>query len=102
MMIASISQDRENQGRAGLPLVGLIPILGRLFTAPRRDNSNSDIVITMTPRVLRAPEITPEDEETKDTGSMQQPKSESLEAMLDRKSTRLNSSHANISYAVFC
>src|SRR3712207_7345416 len=25
-----------------------------------------------------------------------------LEARLDRKSTRLNSSHANISYAVFC
>src|SRR5438445_7256944 len=26
----------------------------------------------------------------------------SIEAMKDRKSTRLNSSHANISYAVFC
>src|SRR5258707_13965463 len=26
----------------------------------------------------------------------------SLQATLDRKSTRLNSSHANISYAVFC
>src|SRR3712207_7613348 len=25
-----------------------------------------------------------------------------LESFLDRKSTRLNSSHANISYAVFC
>src|SRR3712207_8761985 len=25
-----------------------------------------------------------------------------LERLLDRKSTRLNSSHANISYAVFC
>src|SRR3712207_7206218 len=29
-------------------------------------------------------------------------KNESLRASLDRKSTRLNSSHANISYAVFC
>src|SRR5438445_3346734 len=26
----------------------------------------------------------------------------SVDIMLDRKSTRLNSSHANISYAVFC
>src|SRR5204863_253824 len=33
MMIASIAQDRETNGRTGLPLVGLIPILGRLFTA---------------------------------------------------------------------
>src|SRR3712207_8455291 len=27
---------------------------------------------------------------------------EGVERLLDRKSTRLNSSHANISYAVFC
>src|SRR3712207_8992075 len=27
---------------------------------------------------------------------------QTLDAALDRKSTRLNSSHANISYAVFC
>src|SRR3712207_7591073 len=30
------------------------------------------------------------------------PVPEVLERVLDRKSTRLNSSHANISYAVFC
>ncbi|HEX8338649.1 MAG TPA: secretin N-terminal domain-containing protein [Pyrinomonadaceae bacterium] len=82
MLIASIAQDRESSGRTGLPLVGLIPILGRLFTAPRRDNSNSDIVITMTPRVLRAPEITPQDLEPKDTGTMQTPQSPSLEALI--------------------
>src|SRR3712207_8418364 len=29
-------------------------------------------------------------------------RSQSRAALLDRKSTRLNSSHANISYAVFC
>ena len=82
MMIASIAQDRESSGRAGLPLVGLIPILGRLFTAPNRNNQQSDIVITMTPRVLRAPEITPQDLEPKDTGTMQTPQSPSLEALL--------------------
>ncbi|HEX8501417.1 MAG TPA: secretin N-terminal domain-containing protein [Pyrinomonadaceae bacterium] len=82
MMIASIAQDRESNGRAGLPLVGLIPILGRLFTAPKKDNAQSDIVITMTPRVLRAPEITPSDLEPRPTGTMQTPESPSLEALL--------------------
>ena len=82
MLIASIAQDRQRDGRAGLPLVGLIPILGRLFTTPTKDNQNSDIVITMTPRVLRAPEITPQDLEPKDTGTMQTPQSPSLEALL--------------------
>ncbi|HYH87326.1 MAG TPA: secretin N-terminal domain-containing protein [Pyrinomonadaceae bacterium] len=82
MMIASISQDRESNGRTGLPLIGLIPILGRLFTAPRKDNTQSDIVITMTPRVLRAPEILPSDSEERRTGTMQTPESPSLEAMV--------------------
>ncbi|HYY99393.1 MAG TPA: secretin N-terminal domain-containing protein, partial [Pyrinomonadaceae bacterium] len=82
MMIASIAQDRERDGRAGLPLVGLIPILGRLFTSPTKANDNSDIVITMTPRVLRAPEILPSDEESRPTGTMQTPQAESLEAMV--------------------
>src|SRR3712207_8258970 len=31
-----------------------------------------------------------------------QPDRQQVEAVQDRKSTRLNSSHANISYAVFC
>jgi general secretion pathway protein D len=82
MMIASIAQDRRSDGRAGLPLLGLIPILGRLFATPKTDNQQSDIVITMTPRVLRAPEITPQDLEPKDTGTMQTPQSPSLEALL--------------------
>jgi general secretion pathway protein D len=82
MMIASISQDRETSGRAGLPLVGLIPIIGRLFTAPNKNNQQSDIVITMTPRVLRAPEITPSDLEPRETGTMQTPQSPSLEALI--------------------
>ncbi|HYY94900.1 MAG TPA: secretin N-terminal domain-containing protein [Pyrinomonadaceae bacterium] len=82
MLIASIAQNRQTDGRQGLPLVGLVPILGRLFTTPTKNNSQSDIVITMTPRVLRAPEILPEDELSHPTGSMQNPQSESLEAMI--------------------
>ena len=82
MMLASIGQDRETSGRAGLPLLGLVPVLGRLFTAPTKKNVQSDVVITLTPRVLRAPEITPRDEELKPSGTMQTPTSDSLEAMV--------------------
>src|SRR3712207_7964082 len=38
----------------------------------------------------------------KDTHTVGQPSPPSISRTLDRKSTRLNSSHANISYAVFC
>ena len=82
MMIASVAQDRVEDGRAGLPLLGLIPVLGRLFSTPRRNNNASDIVITMTPRVLRAPNITPEDQIAVPSGSVQTPTTQTLEAMV--------------------
>ncbi|MGH9970151.1 MAG: secretin N-terminal domain-containing protein [Pyrinomonadaceae bacterium] len=82
MMLASVAQDVQTNGRRGLPLVGLIPVLGRLFTSPTRDNRRVDIVIAVTPRVLRAPAVTPRDEEMRPSGTLQSPTTGSLEAMI--------------------
>ncbi|MGB7209330.1 MAG: secretin N-terminal domain-containing protein [Pyrinomonadaceae bacterium] len=82
LLLASVAQNIESNGRSGLPLLGLIPIIGRLFTAPTKDNRQVDIVIAITPRVIRAPAILPEDEIERDTGSLQTPTSGSLEAMI--------------------
>jgi hypothetical protein len=82
LLLASVAQNTESKGRTGLPLLGLIPILGRLFTAPTRDNRQVDIVIAVTPRVIRAPAIYPEDEIERPTGSIAVPTSGSLEAMI--------------------
>ena len=82
LMLASVAQGVESNGRTGLPLLGLIPILGRLFTAPTKDNRQVDVVIAITPRVIRAPSILPEDEVERPTGSLATPTSGSLEAML--------------------
>ena len=82
LLLASVAQNVESNGRTGLPLLGLIPIIGRLFTAPKRDNRQTDIVIAITPRVIRAPSILPEDEIERPTGSLAVPTSGSLEAML--------------------
>jgi general secretion pathway protein D len=82
MMLASVATNVESHGRAGLPLVGLIPILGRMFTSPTSENRRIDIVIAITPRVLRAPAVTPRDEEMRPSGTLQSPTTGSLEAML--------------------
>lgn len=82
LLLASAAQNVESNGRQGLPLLGLIPILGRLFTAPTKDNRQVDIVIAITPRVIRAPAILPEDEAERPTGSLAVPTSGSLEAMI--------------------
>ncbi len=82
LMLASVAQDTQTSGREGLPLLGLIPILGRLFSAPTKDNRQVDIIIAVTPRVIRAPSILPEDMVERPTGSLAQPTSGSLEAMV--------------------
>ena len=82
LLLASVAQNVETSGRQGLPLLGLIPIFGRLFTAPTKDNRQVDIVIAITPRVIRAPAILPEDEAERPTGSLAVPTSGSLEAMI--------------------
>jgi general secretion pathway protein D len=82
LLLASVAQNVETKGRQGLPILGLIPIIGRLFTAPRKDNRQTDIVIAITPRVIRAPAILPEDLEERPTGSLAVPTSGSLEAMI--------------------
>jgi general secretion pathway protein D len=82
MMLVSVAQNKQSNGRAGLPILGGLPLLGYLFTAPRRDNVQSDIVITVTPRVLRSPAIEPRDEEMRPSGTFSTPTTESLEAVL--------------------
>ncbi len=82
LLLASVAQGTQSEARQGLPILGLIPILGRLFSAPSRDNRQVDIVIAVTPRVLRAPIILEEDEVERPTGSLATPTSGSLEAMI--------------------
>jgi general secretion pathway protein D len=82
MMLASVSQDVQTHGRKGLPILGGLPVLGRLFTSPTRDNRQIDIVISVTPRVLRAPAVTPRDEEMRPSGTLQSPTTGSLAEMI--------------------
>jgi general secretion pathway protein D len=82
MMLASVATEGTSEGRNGIPILGFLPVLGRLFTSPTKDNRRIDIVIAVTPRVLRAPNVTPRDEEMRPSGTLQSPTTGSLEAML--------------------
>ncbi len=82
LLLASVAQDVESNGRAGIPVLGWLPIIGRLFSTPEKNNRQVDIVIAVTPRVIRAPAILPEDEVERPTGSLATPTSGSLEAMI--------------------
>ncbi|HET7114732.1 MAG TPA: secretin N-terminal domain-containing protein, partial [Pyrinomonadaceae bacterium] len=82
MMLASISTDVETRGRRGIAFISGLPLIGRLFSAPTRDIRKVDIVISVTPRVLRAPAVTPRDEEMRPSGTLQSPTTGSLAEMM--------------------
>jgi general secretion pathway protein D len=60
-LVAGVSQNVESRTVKGIPLIGLIPILGRFFSTPETDNRQSDVVITVTPHILRRADITERD-----------------------------------------
>jgi general secretion pathway protein D len=70
-LIAGVSQDVESKNIRGLPLIGLIPILGRFFATPETINRQSDVVITVTPHILRRADIREEDHLAVSAGDQQ-------------------------------
>jgi general secretion pathway protein D len=82
LLLASVASGTESRTKTGIPFLGSIPLLGRLFSAPLDNNTKIDIVIAVTPRVIRAPAILPDDEAERPTGSLAVPTNSSLEAMI--------------------
>jgi len=86
-VVASVKQDNKGDSRVTIPGVGMIPILGRLFTTPRQTNNQSDIVITVTPHIIRPAEIKPEDHYAKFTGTFQSGPTQTIEEVIYRAET---------------
>ncbi|MDQ3010391.1 MAG: cohesin domain-containing protein [Acidobacteriota bacterium] len=60
-VVAGVKQDNKGDSRAGIPILGMIPILGRLFATPQQTSNQTDIVITVTPHIIRSAGITQKD-----------------------------------------
>jgi len=60
-MLAGLIRDDERQVLAGVPGLSDIPILGRLFAHSRRETQETDIILTLTPRIVRVLDLTEED-----------------------------------------
>ena len=60
-LIAGLILDSERHGLTGIPGVADIPFIGRLFARNEEEATQTDIVMTLTPHVLRRPEMTVED-----------------------------------------
>lgn len=69
-IVAGVKQETKGDSRTGVPIIGMVPILGRLFSTPQEESSLSDIIITVTPHIVRATTIHPQDYRARTGGSM--------------------------------
>jgi len=53
--IGGLLEDRKVEGTQKVPILGDIPILGKLFTTTRTDTHRTDLVIVVTPRLVQGP-----------------------------------------------
>jgi len=56
-MLAGLILDNERRGLTGLPGVASIPFIGRLFAKNKEEAQQTDIVMTLTPHVIRRSDI---------------------------------------------
>lgn len=59
--LAGLIQSNKIKSATKTPILGDLPLIGRLFTNESRDESRTDLVLTMTPHIVRVPDITEED-----------------------------------------
>lgn len=60
-LLAGLIQTQERQSRQGVPGLSEIPVLGRLFSHDSTDHSRTDLVLTLTPHIVRTADVTAED-----------------------------------------
>jgi general secretion pathway protein D len=60
-LLAGLIRDDEREVMSGVPGLSDLPVLGRLFAQNRRQTQETDIVLTLTPHIIRVLDLTEED-----------------------------------------
>jgi general secretion pathway protein D len=60
-MLAGLIRDDERQVLSGIPGLSDLPVVGRLFAHNRRETQETDIILTLTPRIVRVLDLSADD-----------------------------------------
>ena len=60
-MLAGLIRDEERTVLAGIPGLSDIPLVGRLFAHNQRETQQTDVILTLTPHIVRVLELTEAD-----------------------------------------
>lgn len=56
LVLGGLIKDNASSGKSGLPVLSAIPIIGGLFGTHRDNSSRTELLVVLTPRVLRSDE----------------------------------------------
>ncbi|MEM7483129.1 MAG: secretin N-terminal domain-containing protein [Acidobacteriota bacterium] len=59
--LAGLLRTDESSNESGVPGLSDIPVLGQLFSSRRADRNRTDVILTLTPHIVRNAEITEDD-----------------------------------------
>ena len=60
-LLAGLIRRDQGEVTKKIPILGDIPLIGRLFTSKNKTDRRTDLVLTLTPSIIRFPDITEED-----------------------------------------
>jgi len=60
-LLAGLINDVERTSLSGTPGLASVPLLGRIFSANKKEIEETDIVLTLTPRIIRRADVSVED-----------------------------------------
>ena len=72
-ILAGLITDRERTSLSGIPGLANIPLLGRVFGRTQKDTLETDIIMTLSPRIIFRPELTEQDLKSFSVGSDSSP-----------------------------
>lgn len=58
-LIGGLIKEEEDKSISGIPGLGQIPIFRRLFSSENITRTQNEMLVTLVPRIIRHPEITP-------------------------------------------
>ncbi|MCB1037468.1 MAG: hypothetical protein KDD47_26795, partial [Acidobacteria bacterium] len=59
--LAGLIRTEDINSESGIPGLSEIPLLGRLFSNNNSNNGRTDVILTMTPHIIRTPNLTEDD-----------------------------------------
>ncbi len=68
-IMAGLLRDTERRSKKGVPGLSKVPIIGELFSSNRKQITQTDIILRVTPYIIRMPDITEEDIAPIDSGT---------------------------------